>query len=95
MSGYNEPSYARGFFSLAFGLSPIFVLFAVSAMFGANTVTFGGRNVYGAGALLVCIVLNTVLAAILAGLQKLGYIFIRVFGAKGTNQKRNGHDQSS
>jgi hypothetical protein len=94
MSDDYEPSYARGFLSLALGLSPMFVLFAVSAMFGANTVTFSGRNVYGAGALIVCIVLNIIFAAILAGLQKLGYIFLRIFRKKRDNQKMTGHDQS-
>jgi len=87
MSDDYEPSYARGFLSLALGLSPMFVLFTVSAMFGANTVTFSGRNVYGAGALIVCIVLNIIFAAILAGLQKLGYIFLRVFRKNATTKR--------
>ena len=87
MSDDYEPSYARGFLSLALGLSPMFVLFAVSAMFGANTVTFSGWNVYGAGALIVCVVVNIIFAAILAGLQKLGYIFLRVFRKNATTKR--------
>ena len=70
------PSYGQCFASLAFGLAPIFLLIGVSALLGANTVASGGRNVHGVGALLVAVILNLVFAAIFAGLQKLGYVFL-------------------
>ena len=72
------PSYGQCFASLALGLAPVFLLFGFSALFGANTVTSGGRNVHGIGALFVAIILNLVFAAIFAGLQKLGYVILGV-----------------
>lgn len=71
-----EPNYGQCFVSLAIGIAPICLLFGVSALFGANTVTSGGQNVYGVGALIVAIFLNVVFAAVLAGLQKLGYVIL-------------------
>ncbi|HUE78660.1 MAG TPA: hypothetical protein VMN38_03420 [Sphingomicrobium sp.] len=70
------PSYGECFASLALGLAPIFLLLGVSALFGANTVTSGGQNVHGIGALFVSVVLIVVFAAIFAGLQKLGYVIL-------------------
>jgi hypothetical protein len=72
---YKAPTYGDCFLSLALGMSPIFILLAVSAIFGANTVSSGGQNVHGVGAVVVCVVLNLVFPAIFAGVQKLGYIF--------------------
>jgi len=78
----STPSYGQCFVSLALGMAPIFLLLAISAMFGANTVTSGGQNVHGIGALFVCIVLNLIFPAIFAGLQKLGYIFLGLLRRK-------------
>lgn len=70
------PSYGPCFASLALGMAPIFLLLGVSALFGADTVTSGGQNVPGIGALFVSIILNVVFAAIFAGLQKMGYVIL-------------------
>jgi len=67
-----EPSYGECFVSLALGMAPFFLLIGISAIFGANTVTSGGQNVHGIGALVVCVVLGMVFPAIFAGVQKLG-----------------------
>ncbi len=80
----HTPSYGRCFASLALGMAPIFLLLGVSALFGANTVTSGGQNVHGIGALFVSITLNVVFAAIFAGLQKLGYVILGVLRRKRT-----------
>ena len=48
----------------------------ISAVFGANTVTSGGQNVHGIGALVVCAVLGLIFPAVFAGVQKPGYIFL-------------------
>jgi tryptophan-rich sensory protein len=70
------PGYGQCFASLGLGLAPLFLLFGVSALFGANTVTFGGQNVHGIGALFVALILNVLFAGIFAGLQKLGYVIL-------------------
>lgn len=70
------PSYGECFVSLALGMAPFFLLMGILAVFGANTVTSGGQNVHGPGALVVCVVLGVVFPAIFAGVQKLGYIFL-------------------
>ena len=77
------PSYGRCFASLALGMSPLFLLLGVSAVFGANTVTFNGQNVHGVGAPFVALILNVVFAAIFAGLQKLGYVMLGLFRRTG------------
>ena len=76
------PSYAQCFATLALGLAPVFLLLGVAALFGANTVTSGGQNVYGVGALIVAIILNIVFAAVFAGLQKLGYVILGLLRRK-------------
>ena len=69
------PSYGKCFVSLALGMAPFFLLMGILAVFGANTVTSGGQNVHGIGALVVCAVLGLIFPAVFAGVQKLGYIF--------------------
>jgi uncharacterized membrane protein len=73
------PSYGQCFVSLALGMAPFFLLLGFAALFGANTVTSGGQNVHGIGALFVAVVVNVVFAAIFAGLQKLGYVILGLF----------------
>jgi tryptophan-rich sensory protein len=77
---YAAPSYGRCFASLALGLAPIFLILGIAAIFGANTVTANGHNVYGLTGLIVAMILNVVFAAIFAGLQKLGYLIIGLIG---------------
>lgn len=72
-------SYGQCFASLALGMSPIFVIFGIAALFGADTVRYNGEGIHGLMALIVAIVWNVVFAAILAGLQKLGYVIIGLF----------------
>lgn len=69
----DSPSYGKCFASLALGLSPVFLILGISAVFGSNTVTWNGQNVYGFPALLVAALLNILFAAVFAGLQKLGF----------------------
>lgn len=76
------PSYVQCFASLALGMSPFFLFIGGAAIFGADTVTFGGQNVHGIGAIIVAIVLNVLFAAIFAGLQKLGYAILGLFRRK-------------
>jgi hypothetical protein len=78
----SAPSYAECFVSLALGMAPFFLLMGILAVFGANTVTSGGQNVHGIGALVVCVVLALVFPAIFAGVQKLGYIFLGMLRRK-------------
>ena len=75
-------SYVQCFASLAVGLAPLFLLMGVAAILGANTVQANGQNVYGITGLIVAIILNVVFAAILAGLQKLGYLILGLFPGK-------------
>lgn len=67
------PSYGKCFASLALGMAPIFLVLGIAAAFGSNTVTWNNQNVYGVPGLLTAILLNIMLAAIFAGLQKLGF----------------------
>ena len=67
------PSYGQCFVSLALGLAPFLLLLGVAALFGADTITSGGRHIHGLGAVLVALIVNTIFAAIFAGIQKLGY----------------------
>jgi hypothetical protein len=80
----STPTYGECFVSLALGMAPFFLLVGIAAVFGANTVTSGGQNVHGVGALVVCIVLGLVFPAIFAGVQKLGYLMLGVLRRKQT-----------
>ncbi|ASP30099.1 hypothetical protein CHH26_07540 [Qipengyuania flava] len=73
----HTPTFGRCFASIALGLSPIFLIFGIAALFGADTVTFNGGQQYGIVGLLVAIILNLAMATVIAGVQKLGYIFLR------------------
>ena len=86
----HTPSYGRCFASLALGMSPFFLLLGVSALFGADTVTFGGENVHGVGALFIPLVLAAIFAAIFAGVQKLGYVMLGMFRRKGAKVDTEG-----
>ncbi len=70
------PGYGACFASFGLGLAPIFLILGIAGVFGSNTVTWNGRNVYGFAAIIVAIVLNVVFAAIFAGLQKLGFVIL-------------------
>lgn len=79
-SNKSEPGYGTCFATLALGMAPLFLVLGVAALFGANTVTANGQNVYGITGLIVSAILAIVFAAIFAGLQKLGFLtlgFIR------------------
>ena len=77
-----SPSYRKCFVSLAMGLAPIFLILGVAAVFGSNTVSWNGQNVYGLPALLVALLLNIVFAAAFAGLQKLGFWLLGLFNRR-------------
>lgn len=74
------PGYQQCFLSLAVGLSPFFLLMGIAGLAGSNTVTWNGQYIYGIGALLAAIAMNLFFAAIIAGLQKLGYWIIGLVG---------------
>lgn len=78
------PQYSECFISFALGFAPFFLLLGISALFGANTVTSAGQSVHGIGALFIVIVLNVIFAAIFAGVQKLGYLFLGLIRRKRT-----------
>jgi hypothetical protein len=77
-SKVGAPSYGQCVASLGLGLSPLFLLMGIASIFGANTVQANGQNVYGITGLIVAIVLNVIFAALLAGLQKLGFLILRL-----------------
>lgn len=79
---YPAPTYGACFASLGLGLAPVFLILGIAAVFGANTVTANGHNVYGVTGLVVAIILNVVFAAIFAGLQKLGFVLLGWIGAR-------------
>lgn len=70
------PTYGRCFASLVLGLAPFFLIMGIAAIFGANTVTANGQYAHGVGGLVVAIILNVVFAALLAGLQKFGFLIL-------------------
>lgn len=70
------PTYGECFVSLALGMAPFFLLMAISALLGADTVTSGGQYVHGVSALVVCLVIGLIFPAIFAGIQKLGYLIL-------------------
>lgn len=82
-------SYGQCFATLAIGMSPIFLIFGIAAVFGADTVRYNGEGIHGLIALVIAIVWNVVFAAFLAGLQKLGYVIIGLFRRKKSETQAN------
>jgi hypothetical protein len=76
----SEPSYVRCLASIGLGSAPLFLLFGLAAVFGANTVIFNGQRVYGWIALLDAIILNIVYAVVFAILQKFGFLLLDLIG---------------
>jgi len=77
-SSNSEPGYGTCFATLGLGMAPLFLVLGIAALFGANTVTANGQNVYGVTGLIVSAILAIVFAAVFAGLQKLGFLFLRL-----------------
>jgi hypothetical protein len=71
-----EPTYVECVASLFVGSFPLFLLFGLAAVFGANTIIFNGQRVYGWIALLDAMILNVVYAVIFAALQKFGFLLL-------------------
>ncbi|HEX3676850.1 MAG TPA: hypothetical protein VHU79_05610 [Sphingomicrobium sp.] len=80
----SEPSYLRCLASIFVGTFPVFLLFGVAAVFGANTVIFNGKRVYGLVALLDAVLLNVVYAIVFAILQKFGFLLLDVMQGRRT-----------
>lgn len=80
----NVPTYGECFASLALGFAPLSLLCAIAAMFGADTVHANGQATHGVGAIFLCIFVDVAFAAIFAGLQKLGYVFLGFIPRKGS-----------
>lgn len=80
-SGSSEPSYFRCLASIGLGTAPLFLLFGIAALFGADTIIFAGRRVYGWMALLDAIILNVVYAIVFAVLQKFGFLLLDSWSA--------------
>lgn len=74
--GSSDPGYLRCLASIGIGTAPLFLLFGLAAVFGANTIIFAGRQVYGWMALLDAIILNIVYAIVFAVLQKFGFLIL-------------------
>jgi hypothetical protein len=71
-----RPSFFECLASVFIGSFPLFLLFGLAAVFGANTVIFNGERVYGWIALLDAIILNIVYASLFAVLQKFGFLIL-------------------
>jgi cell shape-determining protein MreD len=71
-----RPSFFECLASVFIGSFPLFLLFGLAAVFGANTVIFNGERVYGWIALLDAIILNIVYALLFAVLQKFGFLIL-------------------
>lgn len=74
--GSSEPSYVQCLASIGIGTAPLFLLFGLAALFGADTIIFAGRRVYGWMALLDAMILNIVYAIVFAVLQKFGFLLL-------------------
>ncbi|HEV8408182.1 MAG TPA: hypothetical protein VGQ34_09640 [Sphingomicrobium sp.] len=74
----SDPSYLRCLASIFVGTFPVFIIFGIAAVFGANTVIFNGKRVYGLIALLDAVLLNVVYAVVFAVLQKFGFLILDV-----------------
>ncbi len=59
--------YKLVFIGLLFSLMPLCIVFGVFSAFGANTVQWGGRPVYGVMGLLMSPVVGAVLVGFLTG----------------------------
>jgi hypothetical protein len=79
-----EPSYFRCLASIFVGTFPVFLIFGIAAIFGANTVIFNGKRVYGLIALLDAVILNVVYAVVFAILQKFGFLLLDVMQGRRT-----------
>ena len=73
-----EPSYVSCLASIGLGSAPLFLVFGLAAIFGADTVIFNGRRVHGWIALFDAVVLNIVYAFIFAVLQKFGFLLLNL-----------------
>lgn len=71
-----RPTFLECLASIFMGSFPLFLLFGLAAVFGANTVIFRGERVYGWVALLDAMVLNVVYAVLFAVLQKFGFLVL-------------------
>jgi len=76
MDESRAPTYAQCFKSMAVGLAPLFILFGIAAIFGADTVRINRLPVHGPLALLYSVVMALLLAALCATFQKLGYFIL-------------------
>jgi cell shape-determining protein MreD len=70
--------------SIFAGTFPLFLVFGIAAVFGANTVIFNGKRVYGLIALLDAVLLNIVYAVVFAVLQKFGFLILDVIQRRRT-----------
>jgi len=80
----SEPTYLECLTSLLVGSFPFFLLFGFAAVFGANTIIFNGKRVYGWIAILDAVILNVVWALVFAMLQKFGFLLMGVVQRRNT-----------
>jgi hypothetical protein len=71
-----RPSFFECLASVFIGSFPLFLLFGLAAVFGANTVNFNGERVNGWIALHDAINQNNVYAFLFAVLQKFGFLIL-------------------
>jgi len=62
----------------------VFLVFGIAAVFGAHTVIFNGKRVFGPVALVDAVVLNIVYAVVFAILQKFGFLLLDVMQGRRT-----------
>jgi hypothetical protein len=74
------PGFGECFTSLALGMAPFILLIHGPAIFGTEMIEFQGESQTGFEALLSAIIIDLVLAVSVAGLQQLGFIFLRLIG---------------
>jgi cell shape-determining protein MreD len=77
-----EPSFIRCLGAIGIGTAPLFLVFGLAAVFGADTIIFAGKRVYGWIALLDAIILNIVYAIVFAILQKFGFLLLDFFSGR-------------
>jgi hypothetical protein len=70
------PTYFQCFISLALGLAPLFIIFGVGALLGFDSYKFNRVPVHGPLGLLYSLVTATIMAALFAAFQKLGYFIL-------------------
>jgi len=79
MEDFRQPTYWESFLSLALGLAPLFLIFAIAALFGFDTIRINRQPVHGPLAFVYSAATTLFLAAAIAAFQKLGFAMWRLW----------------